>query len=165
MPKTHLIILDVQYLFCSASFAKKWLDLVKLCGHLRERYQRDGMVAEIRAYLLNNKSGPSPVEKILMDLGVEVSVKCIASRVSQVSQQSHDVKITLDVADRLSSLDVLVLCSGKASFTDLVQRCHMYKKEVHVWGFGFSLARLLTAACDQVFHVEDLDVLQESRRV
>lgn len=161
-----LVILDVQYLFSGASHIKKWIDLRQLVACIRAEY-KDLVESqlEFRAYSLNDKDEPSAVDRILEGLGCAVSVRRVTARPSLAPNASHDVRITLDVVDRLDTMDRLVLVTGKANYTDLNQRCHMYKKEVHVWGFEWSVSKQLVASSDRVFHLDKQpNVLVESRR-
>lgn len=163
--KTVLVILDVQYLFGSAGHMKKWLDLRKLLDAIKGVYIKSNeTTVEIRAYLLTDKDQPSAVDRILEEEGCIISVKKVSSRPSNASTVSHDVRITMDILDRLENISGCVLVTGKSNYTDLVQRCHMYKKEVNLWGYNWSLSKQLVLAADKVFLIEELPgVLSESR--
>jgi len=157
------VVVDVQYLFSSATNTKKWMDLKKLIARIRAEYQEASLIT-FRAYLLSDKEETSPVERILKDLGCETSVRQVYTRPTNLMSASHDVKIVLDVVDKLETTDLFVLVLGKASYTDLLQRCHLYRKRVHIWGFETSVSPQLVSGCDGVYYIESMGVLDASKR-
>ncbi len=71
----------------------------------------------------------------------------------KVRKANFDVEITMDVLERLSEYDVLILFSGDSDFDPLVRRLRDKGKKVFVFSTRYHISRELIQSCNHYFDI------------
>ena len=148
-----LLFVDVQNIYYTVrEHYRRMFDYTKLWTTLVQR----GEIVGATAYAIE-RDDPSQrkFQHKLREIGFEVKLKPYIHRADGSSKGDWDVGITIDVMERASDADIVVLATGDGDFAPLVERIKE-KFGVKVWIVSVSslTAKHLVDVADEHFPID-----------
>lgn len=157
--------IDLQNLFYAAKTKGERLDFEKIWDYFHAReteFLTDAIMYMIRGEDFDSLRFEKKLESIGYSLKIKTAVKMMHNRRPIYKQSNHDVNITIDCMDRISSFDKLILMSGDGDFVDLCQYLRKKGKQVEVWSFKECYNSILDPHIDRLHFIDDNFFLKKS---